>query len=207
MTAWWKLPWATAIFDVSALHLASFRFPRKTLCGASIHPSILAIPALVMMSRYFTTSSARNVLDLSRSSPTGTAPISSNRTRTAGSFSASFSTAFNRCKISFGTPAGAPRPNQPSNVYGANPACAVVTVFGSTGSRASPATASATAPSAASGPDTFGYQANPSCTVPAIKSGPNCAMLRYGTWVSFTSATSAKYSPARCCDEPIPTDP
>src|SRR5206468_3253342 len=90
-----------------------------------------------------TTSSNRNVLALSSSSPIGTAPISSNLTRTAGSFSALFSAAFTRSRMSLGTPAGAPSPNQPSNLYCGKPACAVVGVFGSTGSRASPATASA----------------------------------------------------------------
>ena len=89
-----------------------------------------------------------------------------------GIFQRSFNAAFNRSRMFFGTPAGAPKPNEPSNLYCSKPACAVVGVFGSTGRRASPATARAIAPLAVSGPNTFGYHAKPSCTVPAIKSGP-----------------------------------
>ena len=68
----------------------------RLLAGCSIIYSILSIPALVMMSRYFATSSVRNVFALSRSSPIGTAPISSNLTRTVESCNASFSAAFKR---------------------------------------------------------------------------------------------------------------
>src|SRR5262249_54344099 len=78
---------------------------------------------------------------------------------------ASFSAALNLWRIDCGTPAGAPSPDQSSNLYFGRPASAEVGVAGRIASRLSPATASAIALLAVIGPETLGYQANPRCTI------------------------------------------
>src|SRR5262249_61023076 len=109
--------------------------------------------------------------------------------------------------VGLGVPAGAASANQPETLYSGRPASALVGVSGRAASRLSPATASGVAPLAPIAPATLGNHWKPSCTVPAIRSGPYCAMLRYGTWVSLVPVTWLKYSPARCCELPMPTEP
>src|SRR5262245_30122757 len=158
--------------------MTSERYTTEGEYPAPPYHSIWAMPAFLMISRYFTISSEWNFADLSSDSAIGSAPAFPKLSRTAGSASAAAISLLSRSRIGRGVPAGAAMANQPDTLYSGSPASVVVGVSGSAASRLSPATASAVAPLAWIGPATLGNHWNPRATVPAIRSGANCAMLR-----------------------------